>query len=237
MKLNGDQCTISCQLYRLYFEAQKLQREDWRNFLIQELRQENAKLKDLINIDPLTQIPNRRNFESYLQTEWRRMARERTPLSLIFVDIDFFKLYNDTYGHQMGDICLKQVAQAIRNCLKRPADLPTRYGGEEFAIILPNIDAMGAVHIAEEIRKNVKALAIDHLESKVSLGIVTVSLGVASTIPKSSEESTLLVGEADLALYESKEKGRDQVTLSPILNYRFSHLDKRSQFRRRNLEQ
>ncbi len=222
VKLNGDRCTLSCQLYPLYFEAQNFQQEDWKNFLIQDLKQENEKLKDLINIDPLTQIPNRRHFDSYLQTEWRRLARERMPLSLIFLDIDFFKLYNDTYGHQLGDICLQQVAQAIRDCLKRTADLPTRYGGEEFAIILPNTDANGAVHIAEEIRNKIKALAINHIKSKISLGIVTASLGVASTIPQSSKDPTLLLSEADLALYKSKEKGRDRVTLSSVLNFRLS---------------
>ncbi len=225
VKLNGDRCNISCQLYRLYFERQNWKREHGDNFIIQELRQENEKLKDLINIDSLTQIPNRRHFDSYLQTEWRRMAREEMPLSLIFLDVDCFKLYNDTYGHQMGDICLQQVAQAICDCLNRAADLATRYGGEEFAIILPNIDAMGAVHIAEEIRNKIKALAIDHIESKINLGIVTASLGVASTIPKLSKEPTLLVSEADLALYKSKEKGRDRVTLSPVLNFRFSFFD------------
>ncbi len=222
VKLNGDQCTLSCQLYRLYFEAQNLKLEDKNHGLIKKLRRENKKLKNLINIDPLTQIPNRRHFDSYLQTEWRRTARERIPLSLIMVDIDCFKLYNDTYGHQRGDLCIQQVAQAIKDCLKRPGDLPARYGGEEFAIILPNVDARGAVYIAEKIRNQIKALAINHLKSKISLGMVTASFGVASTISQSSQEPTLLVREADLALYKSKEKGRDQVTLSPILNFRFS---------------
>ena len=226
VKLNGDQCTLSCQLYRLYFEAQNLKLEYENHGLIKKLRRENEKLKDLINIDPLTQIPNRRHFDSYLQTEWRRTARERIPLSLIIVDIDCFKLYNDTYGHQMGDLCIQQVAQAIKDCLKRPGDLPARYGGEEFAIILPNVDARGAVYIAEKIRNQIKALAIDHLKSKISLGMVTASFGVASTISQSSQEPTLLVREADLALYQSKEKGRDRVTLSSILNFRLSSGDK-----------
>ncbi len=97
-----------------------------------------------------------------------------------------------TYGHQLGDICLQQVAQAIRDCLKRTADLPTRYGGEEFAIILPNTDAKGAVHIAEEIRNKIKALAINHIKSKISLGIVTASLGVASTIAQKKGLNALL---------------------------------------------
>jgi len=143
--------------------------------------------------------------------------REKMPLSLILCDVDFFKLYNDTYGHQAGDECLKKVAQAMQNTIKRPGDLVARYGGEEFAIILPNTPMSGAFHIAEEIRAKIVCLHLDHEKSKVC-DRVTVSLGVATIIPEPEFTPEMLIATADFALYRAKEQGRNCVVFlnSPI---------------------
>ncbi|HEY9695598.1 MAG TPA: diguanylate cyclase [Oculatellaceae cyanobacterium] len=178
--------------------------------LYQQLESANIELQRLANLDGLTQLANRRYFDEYLNSEWKRLAREEAPLSLILCDIDFFKTYNDTYGHLAGDKCLIEVANAIRNATKRPADLVARYGGEEFAVILPNTDASGAMHLAELIRKLVKKLKISYLNSSETLG-VTLSLGVASTIPNHQSEPVGLIRDADIALYQAKESGRDRV--------------------------
>ncbi|AFZ12340.1 diguanylate cyclase with PAS/PAC and GAF sensors [Crinalium epipsammum PCC 9333] len=177
--------------------------------LYQQLESANIKLQSLANLDGLTQLANRRYFNEYLNSEWNRLAREEAVLSLILCDIDFFKTYNDTYGHLAGDKCLIEVANAIRSATKRPADLVARYGGEEFAVILPNTDASGAMHLAELIRKIVKTLKISHLNSSEILG-VTLSLGVASTIPNHQSEPVNLIRDADIALYQAKESGRDR---------------------------
>lgn len=140
--------------------------------------------------------------------------RDQTPLSLIMVDIDFFKVFNDTYGHQAGDDCLKRVAAALRDALKRPADIVARYGGEEFAAVLPDTDLDGAVVVAEAMRLDVEALGISHNKSaylsKVS-NYVTISLGVASIIPNEASSPERLVSMADNALYKAKEEGRNRV--------------------------
>jgi diguanylate cyclase (GGDEF)-like protein/PAS domain S-box-containing protein len=185
--------------------------------LYQKLKLANKKLQKLADLDGLTQVPNRRKFDNYISQEWRRMLREKMPLSLILCDVDFFKLYNDTYGHQAGDECLKKVAQAMQNTIKRPGDLVARYGGEEFAIILPNTPMSGAFHIAEEIRANIVCLDIDHEKSQVC-DRVTVSLGIASLIPEPELTPEMLIATADLALYRAKEQGRNCVVFlnSPI---------------------
>lgn len=218
VKLNGNECIPSCELYRIYFSKQIGEIEVSNQGRIEELEKENQELKYLVNIDSLTQIYNRRYFEQCLNVEWQRMARAQSSLSLIMLDIDCFKLYNDTYGHQAGDYCIQQVALVIRDCLKRAADIVARYGGEEFAIILPQTDTNGAVYIAEQVSQKIKYLAINHLNSLVKLGIVTVSMGVASTIPNHQDSPDLLIRAADEALYQSKEKGRDRVSISPFLN-------------------
>jgi diguanylate cyclase (GGDEF)-like protein len=174
----------------------------------------------------LTQLANRRRFDEYLDGEWQRLAREGAPLSLILCDIDFFKTYNDTYGHQAGDNCLQQVAKAISFAVKRPADLVARYGGEEFAVILPTTDAEGAVQIAEEIRSKIQVLQIAHASSKVSK-YVTLSLGVVSTIPCHESFPAALIAAADKSLYQAKAEGRDRVcskvpsSEGSVLNLRF----------------
>src|ERR671932_371020 len=142
----------------------------------------NRELQRLAALDGLTGVANRRRFDQYLNDEWQRMAREQLPLSLILCDIDFFKRYNDTYGHQAGDACLRRVADSLRFCVKRSVDLVARYGGEEFAVIMPNTTLMGASQVAEEIWAVVNALEIEHTQSAVS-DHVTISSGIACINP------------------------------------------------------
>ncbi len=174
------------------------------------LQTANQELERLAHLDGLTEIANRRQFDTYLRWEWLRLAREQAPLSLILCDVDFFKKYNDTYGHLAGDGCLQQVAKAIAAVVKRPADLAARYGGEEFAVILPNTNLVGAAHIAKQIRLAVKGLEICHDTSQVE-SHVTLSLGVTSMIPEVDTEPTVLIDAADCALYQAKQKGRDRL--------------------------
>jgi two-component system chemotaxis family response regulator WspR len=140
------------------------------------------------------------------------MARDRKPLSLLMCDIDFFKKYNDAYGHLEGDSCLKSVAEAIDNSCKRPADLAARYGGEEFAVVLPDTDIDGAKLVAESIREAVNKLNIDHYDSPE--GHVTLSIGASTLIPVHGGEARALVQRADAALYRAKTMGRNRVEIS-----------------------
>lgn len=174
------------------------------------LKQANHKLKYQANVDSLTQIANRRRFDEYFAQEWSRCTREQAYLAIILCDVDYFKAYNDTYGHQVGDKCLYEVAQGINNAVKRPADLVFRYGGEEFAIVLPYTDKQGAIIVAEEIRQEIKQLKIPHESSHIS-NIVSLSLGVSSIIPSIYTSPHSLVSSADLALYDAKYQGRDRV--------------------------
>lgn len=178
--------------------------------LYQRLEIANQELKNLANIDGLTKVANRRRFDEVLQQEWLILRREKFPLSLIFCDVDYFKLYNDTYGHPIGDECLQKIAKALQEVTKRPGDLVARYGGEEFAIILPNTPLLGAIYLAEEIQKKIKQLAIAHNSSQVS-NIITLSLGVASIIPNLNNSPNTLLTMADRAVYQAKEQGRDRV--------------------------
>ncbi len=175
----------------------------------QELKKVNEKLKMLSVIDGLTQIPNRRRFDEYLDAEWKRHYRDKESLSLIICDIDFFKLYNDHYGHQGGDDCLRKVAWAIHECARRPGDLAARYGGEEFVLVLPHTDAKGGFVVAERVRMNVVGLQIPHETSRVDAH-VSLSLGVGAMIPGSDNSAESLIAEADEALYQAKAKGRNQ---------------------------
>lgn len=178
-----------------------------------QLETVNKALQYLATYDSLTEIRNRRCFNDYLDTEWRRLAREEAPLSLIMCDIDYFKLFNDTYGHQAGDECLRQVAGVIQHSVKRSADLVARYGGEEFAVILPNTDANGATCVAEFIHQQVRDLQIVHAKSAVS-EYVTLSLGVACCIPAPMSQPATLIAIADEALYRAKKAGRDRVSVA-----------------------
>ena len=173
-------------------------------------------VEQLAVIDGLTGIANRRKFDQYLANEWRRLAREKAPLSLILCDIDCFKLYNDTYGHQAGDRCLHNIAQAISKVIKRPADLAARYGGEELAVILPNTNPEGAKKVAEQIRLQVKALQIPHINSSIDI-YLTISVGVAGYIPCHNSSPQILIESADRALYRAKELGRDRIILDEKL--------------------
>lgn len=180
-----------------------------QSFLYQQLEKANQELYGLATSDGLTQLANRRHFDQSLCQEWQRLTREKQPLSLILCDIDFFKRYNDTYGHQAGDDCLKQVALAIKKVVKRPADLVARYGGEEFVVMLPNTPAAGAIAIAQNIQNQVQVLQIGHRNSSVSL-VVTLSLGIATCIPYPEMEPVALLKSADEALYQAKAQGRNQ---------------------------
>ncbi|MEA5625905.1 PAS domain S-box protein [Nostoc sp. UHCC 0251] len=181
-----------------------------QSVLYQQLQAANEELQRLATLDGLTQIGNRRRFDQYLDAEWQRLKRDQVPLSLILLDVDFFKLYNDTYGHLAGDDCLRQLASTFKSIVKRPADLVARYGGEEFAVILPNTEIQGAVYMAQTIRQAVRNLAIPHAQSSVC-DRVTVSLGVVSIVPNSEISPQDLINAADKALYIAKQQGRDQV--------------------------
>ena len=170
----------------------------------------NQELQRLAILDDLTKIANRRRFEEYIEQEWYILKREQLPLSLIMIDVDYFKLYNDNYGHIKGDDCLKMIAQAIAYTLNRPGDLSARYGGEEFAVILPNTKIEGAVKVAEKILLEVHKLKIEHLKSDVSK-YVTISMGVASIVPIKELSPKFLINAADKALYEAKKQGRDRI--------------------------
>lgn len=180
--------------------------------LYQQLQAANRELELLASSDGLTRLANRRRFDTYLEQEVQRLAQGFAPISLILCDIDFFKPYNDTYGHQAGDACLQEVAGAIRNALKGATDLAARYGGEEFAVILPDTDAIGALRVAEAIRAGVHALQIPHAKSGAA-SVVTLSLGIASASAYQITPAQL-IATADEALYQAKEQGRDRVVVN-----------------------
>jgi diguanylate cyclase (GGDEF)-like protein len=181
-----------------------------------QLESRNRDLERLSALDTLTQIANRRRFDAVLRQEWRRCARDESPLSLVFCDIDYFKRFNDTYGHQAGDECLVRVAEAMEETLNRPADLVARYGGEEFIALLVDTDAEGARMLAERMRARVEALGIPHGASDVAPHL-TVSLGVATVVPRAALRPEDLVDLADRALYAAKEAGRNRVTTTAEL--------------------
>ncbi len=173
------------------------------------LKRQSDSMRELTLTDALTGIANRRSFNDAIENEWRRCARSSTPLSVIMIDIDHFKLYNDAYGHQAGDACLQQVADTMLQCAGRTPDLLARYGGEEFVILLPQVDAAGAATVAERILASVRALAIPHRMSSAG-DTVTVSLGVATLMPDQGADHEALVRCADNALYRAKKDGRNR---------------------------
>lgn len=176
----------------------------------EELKKANEELYHLANSDGLTAVGNRRLFEDFLKNEWNRAIRFRTEISLILLDIDHFKLFNDTYGHQAGDECLKKVSEALKETTRRPTDLVARFGGEEFAIILGGTDAAGAEIIAEHAIENVKNLKILHAASKTN-EFVTISVGIATTFVSFGMSEIELIKAADEALYKAKARGRNQI--------------------------
>ncbi|MDT3735456.1 MAG: diguanylate cyclase [Denitratisoma sp.] len=184
--------------------------------LTRKLDSANRELTRLSAVDGLTGIANRRQFDEALLREWRRCLREREPLSLLMVDVDYFKQYNDGYGHQAGDECLKVVAGTLRNKLRRPADIVARYGGEEFAAVLPDTASEGAILVAEAMNSAILKLGIPHEGS--AFGTLTVSVGVATLVPVQVEGLPRLLSAADWALYEAKREGRNCVRVAdPML--------------------
>jgi diguanylate cyclase (GGDEF)-like protein/PAS domain S-box-containing protein len=175
-----------------------------------ELAMANVALERMAHIDGLTQIANRRCLDETLNKEWQRLTREQKPLSLLLGDIDFFKKFNDRYGHQAGDDCLRLVGQALADSVLRPADLAARYGGEEFALLLPDIDMEGALLVGQRVLVAIRQLNIKHQQSDVS-DCVTISLGAACLIPTAGQAPKDLIALADKALYQAKESGRNRI--------------------------
>jgi len=174
-----------------------------------ELEEANRRLYELSATDSLTGLANRRRFDAVMQEELSRSARSGTALSLVMLDLDHFKNFNDRYGHQEGDDCLRRIATILRANARRPSDLAARYGGEEFSLILPDTAQAGALEIAERVRSCVEALAIPHASSPG--GIVTVSLGTATLCPAAPADAAAMLRLADAALYRAKSEGRNCV--------------------------
>jgi diguanylate cyclase (GGDEF)-like protein len=174
------------------------------------LKRKTDLLEKLSSIDGLTEIPNRRQFDETLSNEWARARRAQSNISLILIDIDFFKQYNDHYGHAAGDKCLQKVAKTLKHSLKRPADFVARYGGEEFVVILSEIDHQSALMMANKLNESIFQLELPHGASQVS-EYLTISLGIATTIPQDDQRHESLLETADKYLYEAKSSGRNQV--------------------------
>ena len=179
----------------------------------EKLQAAYRKMESMAVVDALTGLANRRRFDECMETEWRRALRENKPLSVVLTDVDWFKHYNDTYGHLCGDRCLKAIAETLLHVLVRPGDLVARFGGEEFAVILPDTEAEGARTVAEALHLAVRSRRLAHMES--SLGIVTISAGVATCVPRTGDAPFSLVDEADQALYSAKRLGRNRVCAAP----------------------
>jgi diguanylate cyclase (GGDEF)-like protein len=203
--------SIAIDNARLYAEQQQEIRI--RQKAEAELKQANLELQNLAIVDALTRLANRRRFDEALIREWRRLARVGKPLSLVMIDVDCFKPYNDSHGHLAGDLCLRDIARAIQENVRRPGDLAARYGGEEFAVILPDTPIEGATHVAEAIRMAVEELQVPHQTSPVA-SVVTISAGVASTFPHPDVPHQQIIQGADEALYQAKTCGRNCVYVS-----------------------
>ena len=181
----------------------------------QALEEVNHQLEVLSVTDALTRLANRRRFDAVWLDEWQRALRQATPLAVIMLDVDHFKAYNDHYGHQQGDECLRQVGEVLLTTVRRAGELVARYGGEEFVVVLPGTSVIHAMAVAESIRANIQAAGIAHAHSGVA-AVVTVSLGVAVGIPTQGDARDALVHAADAALYRAKDQGRNRVVLSDI---------------------
>lgn len=181
-----------------------------------ELQALNQKLRRMACLDGLTQIPNRRAFDERLGEEVQRVQREKTELSLLICDIDYFKQFNDCYGHLAGDTTLKRVAKAIEGCLDHTKDLAARYGGEEFVAVLPGASSEDALRVSQEMIDAVARLKIRHSMSRASVDCVSVSIGIATVDHQSLEGPQALIGLADDALYQAKENGRNQAVASRV---------------------
>lgn len=181
-----------------------------RKYAENMLKEANERLERLSASDGLTQVANRRCFDQTLEREWNRLRRTGEPLSLIMSDVDFFKLFNDTYGHQGGDDCLKSVAKTLSETARRGGDCVARYGGEEFAVILPATAEQGVFTVAEKIRQAVEQIGMEHRKSSIA-SWVTLSLGVATIVPTGEKTPEFLIQCADKALYQAKSTGRNRV--------------------------
>lgn len=214
IRLLAAQASVAIENARLYEQVQ-----DYTHTLeakvaerTTRLEELNKELQNLADLDGLTGVANRRRGDAYLLEVWSRLRREESALTVIMLDVDYFKAYNDNYGHQAGDMCLTQIATTVQDALKRPCDMVARYGGEEFIVILPNTDCDGAMLIAEKVREAVETLAIGHKYSTAS-DFVTVSVGSSTLIPDKANTSSIeqLIHKADMALYKAKQLGRNRV--------------------------
>lgn len=188
----------------------RLAREQELVQLTRQLQDSNEVLQQISILDELTGIANRRHFNMVLVQEWRRSTREATPLSVVLIDIDHFKRYNDVYGHLQGDQCLKKVASTLGSALKRSTDLLARFGGEEFVVLLPRTSVRGAAALAKTLRTAIENLRMEHVGSP-DIQQVSISIGVATMIPERCANADALIAAADKALYEAKNLGRNQV--------------------------
>ncbi|MGH8442085.1 MAG: diguanylate cyclase domain-containing protein [Nevskiaceae bacterium] len=179
--------------------------------LTEQLEAHNASLREESSIDSLTNIPNRRTFDAAFEQEWNHHARTGKPLALLLADVDYFKRYNDTYGHQRGDQCLKSVAEALRSSAKRKVDVVARYGGEEFALLLPDTTPVSALLVAGRVLETLRAQRLQH--EAAPAGHVTMSIGVCAAVPNPGLAGADLVKTSDRALYDAKSKGRNQAVL------------------------
>jgi len=215
IRLLAAQASVAIENARLYTQIQNYSRtlEDKVTERTAELEALNAELQRLADRDGLTNVANRRSGDAYLQESWLRLRREHHPLSVIMLDVDHFKQFNDTYGHQMGDECLIYVASTLQDQMQRSTDMVVRYGGEEFMLILPNTDHDGAMKVAENARLAVQGLDTNTDQSGICAPI-TVSVGYATTIPDEETSAEELVYAADQALYQAKEGGRNQIRVA-----------------------
>ncbi|MGL5033152.1 MAG: diguanylate cyclase domain-containing protein [Microcystaceae cyanobacterium] len=179
------------------------------------LLEANEQLSLLASLDGLTGIANRRKFDEQIEAEWQRAKREQEPLSLILIDVDYFKKYNDTYGHLLGDDCLRKIAQVLHHVSKRATDLAARYGGEEFVLVLPHTNSQGAQELAKRIQKAIAAQRIPHQNSLVN-DYVTLSIGIATVTPNLAMEMLDFIHAADQALFQAKSQGRDRVIVNVL---------------------
>lgn len=212
------QLIIYQQKQQLIQQNQLLQQEiQERQKVEAALLEANQQLQRFAILDGLTGVANRRRFDEYLNLEWQRLAQDKLPLSLLLCDVDFFKNYNDTYGHLTGDDCLKKIAKAIQLSVNQPSNLLARYGGEEFAVIIPNTYNPEAINLAEDIRQKVHALKLPHRQSKID-NYVTLSIGVATVIPNLQISPNTLIQVCDEALYTAKSKGRNRTVAQDLLS-------------------
>ncbi|MES9965438.1 MAG: diguanylate cyclase [Candidatus Sedimenticola sp. 20ELBAFRAG] len=196
--------------HRLHLEEQVRERTRELQARTEELEHAKQELALLASMDGLTKIANRRQMDEHLNREWLRLSRSRSPLSLVMIDIDFFKNFNDRYGHLAGDDCLVAIASILRDSIRRPTDLAARFGGEEFVCILSDTDQPGALKVAEYISQNIRDAAIPHETSSVD-GCVTLSMGVATVTPSTGSSVRALLEAADRSLYEAKQAGRNRI--------------------------